>query len=99
MELSIIRSGGGVVTGGDTQLSSVRVLQQDGVNTSGDKPQVTVLACVNASGHYISPMVIFNQSNLSEDLIEGEVPSTLYGLSKCGWMDSGLFPSGFIFTF
>ena len=32
VELGTIRSGGGVVTGGDTQLSSVRVLQQDGVD-------------------------------------------------------------------
>ena len=35
-------------------------------------------------------MVVFKRSNLTEDLIQGEVPDTLYGLSKNGWMDGDL---------
>ena len=60
------------------------------VNTS-DKTQVTVLACVRADGCYMPPMVVFKRSDLKEDLIQGEVPDTLYGLSKSGWMDGNLF--------
>ena len=54
------------------------------VNTSGDKMQVTVLACVRADGCYMPPMVVFKQSDLKEDLIQGGVPDTVYGLSKSG---------------
>ena len=65
------------------------------INTSNDKSQITVLACVNASGWSIPHMVIFKRSNLTEDLIKGEVPDTLYGLSKTGWMDGDLFTKWF----
>ena len=44
------------------------------------KEQVTILACVSANGQYIPPMVIFKRKGLTEDLVEGEVPDTLYGL-------------------
>ena len=54
------------------------------VNTSGDKTQVTVLACVRADRCYMPPMVIFKRSNLIEDLIQGEIPNTFYGLLKSG---------------
>ena len=56
-----------------------------------DKTQTTVMACVNVAGSSIPPMVIFKRSNFTEDLIQGEVPDTLYGLSKNGWMDGDLF--------
>ena len=69
------------------------------VNTSGDKTQVTVLACVRADGCYMPPMVIFKRSDLTEDLIQGEIPNTLYGLSKSGWMDGDLFAKWFNFHF
>ena len=66
------------------------------VNTSGNKTQITVLACISASGCYIPPMVIFKRKGLTEDLIEGEVPDTIYGLSpKSGWMDGELFSQWF----
>ena len=69
------------------------------VNTSGDKTQITVLACVRADGCYMPPMVVFKRSDLKEDLIQGEVPDTLYGLSKSGWMDGDLFAKWFHFHF
>ena len=49
------------------------------------------MACVNAAGSSIPPMVVFKRSNLTEDQIQGEVPDTLYGLSKNGWMDRDIF--------
>ena len=69
------------------------------VNTSGDKMQVTVLACVRADGCYMPPMVVFKRSDLTGDLIQGEIPDTLYGLSKSGWMDGDLFAKWFHFHF
>ena len=69
------------------------------VPLSNDKTQVTVMACVSAAGSSIPPMVVFKRSNLTEDLIQGEVPDTLYGLSKSGWMDGDLFTKWFRYHF
>ena len=57
----------------------------------GDKAQITVVACVNAAGYCISPMVIWDRKKLSLELTAGEVPGTFYGLSDKGWMDQELF--------
>ena len=49
------------------------------------------MACVSAAGSSIPPMVVFKRGNLTEDLIQGEVPDILYGLSKkwlAGWKGS-----------
>ena len=69
------------------------------VPVSNDKTQVTVMVCVSAAGSSIPPMVVFKRSNLTEDLIQGEVPDTLYGLSKSGWMDGDLFAKWFRYHF
>ena len=59
--------------------------------TSGDKTQITVVACVSAAGYCLPPMVIWDRKTLSPCLTEGEVPGTIYGLSSKGWMDQELF--------
>ena len=56
--------------------------------TSGNKSQVTVIACVSASGHAIPPFVIFDAKRLNMDWTNGEVPGTRYGLSSTGWVDT-----------
>ena len=58
---------------------------------SGDKTQITVVACVNAVGSCLPPMVIWDRKILSPELTVGEVPGTIYGLSHNGWMDMELF--------
>lgn len=64
---------------------------------SGDtKAQITILACVNAAGGWIPPMVIFDRKSLPSAFTVGEVPNTFYGLSSKGWMDSELFERWFI---
>ena len=63
--------------------------------TSGNKAQITVLACASASGYSIPPMIIYDRKSLSNEMIEGEVPDTFYGLSDSGWMDSTLFEEWF----
>ena len=59
--------------------------------TSNEKAQITVLACRSAAGYCIPPMVIFDRKSLKPEMTIGEVPSTFYGLSQGGWMDSELF--------
>ncbi len=63
---------------------------------SDSKTRVTVLACANAAGFALPPMVIYARANLSQQLTKGEVPGTMYGLSpSSGWIDSELFAERF----
>lgn len=58
---------------------------------SGDKGQITVLACASAAGITIPPMVIFDRKTLKQELTHGEVPGTMYGLTDNGWSNAELF--------
>ena len=59
--------------------------------TSGNKAQITVLACSNAAGSVIPPMVIFEGQRFNPEWSKGEVTDTLYGMSDKGWTDQELF--------
>ena len=65
------------------------------VLTSGQKKQITVLACGNAAGYVIPPLVIFSRKTLNPELTVQEVPGTMYGLSDSGWMTSDIFENWF----
>ena len=59
--------------------------------TSGNKTQITVMACVSAAGYALLPMIIFDRKGLNPDWTEGEVPGARYSLNESGWIDSNLF--------
>lgn len=61
-----------------------------------DKSQITVLACVSATGYAIPSLVIFDRKIIKEELTVGEVPGTTYGLSDSGWMNSEIFEAWFM---
>jgi len=65
------------------------------MTTSGEKAQLTVLACVCAAGYAIPPMIIFDRKRLKPEFTVGEIPGTLYAMSKSGWIDSELFEDWF----
>ena len=50
--------------------------------TSDDKSQITVVSASSASGNILPSMVIFDRKTLKPELAFGEVPGTVYGLSK-----------------
>ena len=58
---------------------------------SGDKTQITIIACSNAAGYTLPPMVIFKGEKFNHQWSVGEVPGTLYGMSESGWIDQELF--------
>ena len=60
--------------------------------TGESKSQITILGCSNAAGFVLPPFVIFT---FNRELCQGEVPGTLYGTSKNGWMDRNLFEKWF----
>ena len=45
-----------------------------------------MLACVNAIGNCLPPVVIFNRQTLPIELPIGEIPGTTYGFSQSGWI-------------
>ena len=63
--------------------------------SSGDKSQITVVACVNAAGSAMPPMVILDRKTLPPRFTDGEIPGTGYGLSAKGWIDQELFDGWF----
>ena len=58
---------------------------------SGDKSQITIVACANAAGSMLPPMVIFKGECLNAEYTKNQVPNTRYGMSKRGWIESVLF--------
>ena len=83
---------------------SPRVLAKKGQRkvrycTSGNKSQVTVVACINAIGQCLPPFIIFDAKNLNMDWAKEEVPGTTYGLSDSGWIDMLLFKKWFFHHF
>ena len=52
--------------------------------TGSDSSQINVLACANAAGYCIPPMVIFDRKTLNPELAAGEVPGTFCSLSDSG---------------
>lgn len=54
--------------------------------TSRSKSQITVIACMSASGHYLTPMIVYTGQRFSSNLLEGFQGATL-GRRQNGWMD------------
>lgn len=67
--------------------------------TGSGKTQISVLACCSATGYVLPPYIIFDRKTLNQDFTRGELPGTVYGLSKSGWMDTELFKEWFLFHF
>ncbi|XP_073959486.1 uncharacterized protein [Choristoneura fumiferana] len=51
----------------------------------------TVLACINAAGCFIPPMVIFKGVRNIPELSNGSLPNSLTRLSPKGWINASLF--------
>uniref|UniRef100_A0A1X7VBE5 DDE-1 domain-containing protein n=1 Tax=Amphimedon queenslandica TaxID=400682 RepID=A0A1X7VBE5_AMPQE len=62
---------------------------------SGNKSQITLLACCNAAGYVIPPFVIFSGKIFKQELTNREIPKTKHGLSSSGWIDNELFETWF----
>ena len=59
--------------------------------SSGNTTRIAVVACGNAAGHVLPPMVILKGENFNHEWSVGEVPNTLYGMSENGWIDQELY--------
>ena len=70
------------------------------VLTSRNKKQIYSPNMFQCGRLYVlPPLVIFGRKTPNPDLIIGEVPGTMYGLSDNGWMDGEIFESWFTYHF
>ena len=63
--------------------------------SSGSKAQITVIACVSATGQTIPPLIVWKRKTMAPEMATGEIPGTHYGFSENGWTTSILFDSWF----
>lgn len=54
------------------------------------KTQITVMACLNAYGNYVTPMILFTGECMQNIGLNGFL-DVLYAVTKNGWMDSDAF--------
>ena len=55
--------------------------------SSGNKTQITILACANAMGNMLSPMVIFKGEHFNHDWVKREAQNALNGMYVSQWLD------------
>ena len=58
---------------------------------SGNKTQITTLACYNAAGKAIPPFHIYPGERFKQNPLEDGVPNAYFGKSENGWMNTSLF--------
>lgn len=58
--------------------------------TNSDKTQLTVMACMSASGHFVPPMIVYPGKRFGYNPLDGFETAVL-GRTDNGWMDSQLF--------
>ena len=61
----------------------------------GRKGQITVVACGNAAGNVLPPLIIFDTKKVQHGWTKDEVPGSKYGTSDKGWITTELFESWF----
>ena len=63
-----------------------------GAITSAERGKnVTVVACISATGVYIPPMMIFPRVRMKPELLDGSPPDTVGYANKSGWINAELF--------
>ena len=62
---------------------------------SGNKHQITVVACTSVTGHIILPKVIYEGKNVKREWLHNEVTDTVYAMSDKVWINTPLFNKWF----
>lgn len=74
------------------KIISPKGVKQIGKATSAERGQlVTLIACINAIGNQIPPMLIFPRVNFKEFMLRGAPAGTIGGANQSGWSNETLF--------
>ncbi|XP_072398329.1 uncharacterized protein [Diabrotica undecimpunctata] len=64
--------------------------------TSGERGAlITIVACMNATGSFVPPLVIFPRKNMSEKLKKGALSGTIFAVHPSGWIQINSFTQWF----
>ncbi|XP_018372741.1 PREDICTED: tigger transposable element-derived protein 6-like [Trachymyrmex cornetzi] len=67
-------------------------IERIGTATSGERRRtVTTVFCMNASGTYIPPMIIYPRARMNTQLQKNGPIGAIYACSKNGWINKGLY--------
>lgn len=56
---------------------------------------MTVVTCMNATGIYVPPLIIFPKKNMAEGLLDAALPGAIAACHPSGWIQSDLFTMWF----
>lgn len=74
------------------KIISPKGVKQIGKATSAERGQlVTLIACINAIGNHIPPMLIFPRVHFKEFMLRGAPAGTIGGANQSGWSNEALF--------
>ena len=69
---------------------------EDGHRSSVEKEKnVTIVACVSATGVYVPPMMMFLRVRMKPELLDGSPPDSIGHANKSGWITAELFKCWF----
>nr|CAH7765781.1 unnamed protein product [Callosobruchus chinensis] len=72
---------------GKKQVAALRSLERGKLRT--------VVTCMNASGNYVPPLIIFPRKNMSQELMDGAPAGAISGCHPSGWIQTDLFTKWF----
>jgi hypothetical protein len=56
---------------------------------------ITVVACMNASGHCVPPLIVFPRKNMQVELMDGTAPGSIHARHISGWIQADIFTQWF----
>lgn len=75
-----------------SKIITLKGKKQVGSLTSAERGSlITMVACTNAAGHYIPPLLIFPRKNMKAELTEGAPPGSIFATHPSGWIQQNLF--------
>ena len=75
-----------------SRVISLKGKRQVGAITAAERGSlVTIVICMNASGGFVPPMMVFPRKNMKAELLDGAPPGTIAGCHPSGWIQQHLF--------
>ncbi|XP_072395041.1 uncharacterized protein [Diabrotica undecimpunctata] len=93
---NIDESGISVVQSKIPKVIGLKGKRQIAALTSGERGAlITIVACMNATGSFVPPLVIFPRKNMSEQLKKGAPSGTIFAVHPSGWIQINAFTQWF----
>lgn len=85
-----------VVQGNCSKVISIRGKKSVSSLSSAERGSlITTVICMNASGHFIPPLLVFPRKNMKDGLLNGTPPGTVASCHPSGWIQLHIFTEWF----